>query len=269
MIALSNLAFPQDVPAAFLAGLAAAGLEGIEVAPTRIAAWDALTPDVLREHRDMLAANGLRVSSLQALLFGAEGVALLEDRVAFDRLLEHLRRVAGIAGGLGARLGVFGSPRQRSRGALAPDVAFALGAERLRLLAETCWAEDGFVLGLEPVPAAYKGDFLVTAAEALAMVQAVDHPGLRLHLDTGCVLLGGDEIGPAVHVGAAWLAHFHAAEPGLSSFAAPVADHAGAAAALRDCAYPGWISIEMLQQEDWQRAVPEALAQVRRLYAAP
>lgn len=268
MIALSNLAFPQDAPPAFLTGLARAGLAGIEVAPTRLGSWDSLTPAVVRGHRDALEGHGLRVPSLQALLFGAEGVALLGDAHAFDRMLDHLRRVAGIAAELGARVGVFGSPRQRSRGSLSPDAAFDLGTDRLRLLAEACWAEGGFVLGLEPVPAAYKGDFLTTAAEALAMVRAVDHPGLRLHLDTGCVLLGGGEIGPAVREGAPWLAHFHAAEPNLAPFAAPVADHAGAAVALRDCAYSGWISIEMLQAEDWMQAVPQAIAQVSRFYGA-
>ncbi len=265
-IALSNLAFPAAEAPRLLAALAAEGLAGVEVAPTRLGPWEAMTPAAVAAHRAELAALGLAVPSLQAILFGAEGVALLGDAAAFDRLLDHLRRVAAIGAGFGAGIAVFGSPRQRSRGALPAAEAFALGAERLRRAAELCIAEGGPALGLEPVPAAYGGDFLETAAEVLAMVRAVDHPGLRVHLDTGCVLLGGGEIGAAVRAAAPWLAHFHAAEPQLGPFAAPVADHAGAAAALAETGYAGWVSIEMREAPDWAEAVPAAFRTVRAAY---
>ena len=268
MIAVSNLAFPANAPSRFLAALVADEVCGIEVAPTRIASWDALSPVQLGDYRAMLAGHGLVVSSLQALLFQAEGVALLGDKTAFSRLLDHLRRVAGVGAGLGASVGVFGAPRQRSRGVMPAEEAFALGAGRLRQVAEACWAEGRLVLGLEPVPAVYGGDFLTTAEEVIAMVRAVDHPGLRVHLDTGCALLGGGDIGRAVTAAGPLLAHFHAAEPKLGDFSAPAADHVSAAAALCAAAYKGWISIEMLQPANWETAVLEAVALTRAVYGA-
>lgn len=268
MIALSNLAIPRDAALPLLERLAADGLRGVEVAPTRLAPWDALTPAMVQAHRAELAALGLAVPSLQAILFGVEGVALLEGEEAFERLLEHLRRVAGIAQAFGAGVAVFGSPRQRSRGALPEAEAFALGAARLRRCAEACWEEGRLALGLEPVPAAYGGDFLPTWQECLAMVETVSHPGLRLHLDTGCVRLGGGDIAEAIAAGRAVLAHFHAAEPGLAGFAAPVAAHAEAAQALRAAGYAGWVSLEMREDPDWRALVPQAVAFVRDTYEA-
>lgn len=266
MIAFSNLAFPAEEAATLLPRLASAGLKGVEVAPTRLAPWADLTPSMLAEHRAMLEGMGLSVPSLQAILFGAEGVALLGARDAFDRMLDHLRRVAAAASVLGAGVAVFGSPRQRSRGELTAEEAFPLGRDRFREAAELCWSEARLVLGLEPVPATYGGDFLASWQECLAMVQAVDHPGLRLHLDTGCVKLGGGDIAAAVAAGAPWLAHFHTAEPQLGEFAAPAMDHAAASRALATAGYGGWISIEMRQVDGWADAVPTALRFVKDCY---
>ena len=266
MIAMSNLAFPSEAIPKSLPLWKAEGLTGIEVAPTRLAPWDELTPEMLKNYRRTLEDLGLVVPSLQALLFGKDGVALLGDEASFERLVEHLRQVAGIAALLGARIMVFGSPRHRSRGNLPVPEALVLGEERLRRCAEAVHKEAGVALGLEPVPAAYGGDFLELAEDVTSMVSAVAHPGLRLHLDTGCVKLGGGDISASVHAGASWLSHFHAAEPQLGIFANPVADHVAAARALSAIEYAGWISIEMRQVDDWETAVPAALRFVRRQY---
>lgn len=266
MIAMSNLAFPSEAITRSLPLWKAEGLTGIEVAPTRLAPWDELTPEMLKHYRRTLEDWGLVVPSLQALLFGKDGVALLGDEASFERLVEHLRQVAGIAALLGARIMVFGSPRQRSRGNLPNPEALVLGEERLRKCAEAVHEEAGVALGLEPVPAAYGGDFLETAEDVTSMVRAVAHPGLRLHLDTGCVKLGGGDISASVHAGASWLSHFHAAEPQLGPFTSPVSDHRAAAKALSEVGYGGWISIEMRQVDDWKEAVPAAIRFVHRQY---
>lgn len=268
MIAMSNLAFPSEDIRRSLALWKADGLAGIEVAPTRLAPWDGLTPEILGNYRRTLEDSGLVIPSLQALLFAKEGVALLGDEESFERMVEHLRYVAGIACQLGAKIMVLGAPRQRSRGSLPMSQAIVLGEERLRKCAEAVYKEAEIALGLEPVPAAYGGDFLETAEEVTRMVRTVAHPGLRLHLDTGCVKLGGGDISAAVHAGAPWLSHFHAAEPDLGAFTNPVADHLGAALALVEIEYSAWISIEMRQVDDWEAAVPAALRFVHGKYVA-
>lgn len=266
MIALSNLAFPATAVPRSLAAWKNHGLAGVEVAPTRLAPWDELTPDTLKTYRQTLEDMGLVIPSLQALFFGVEGVALLGDEESCQRLIDHFRKVAGIAAMLGAKIMVFGSPRQRSRGDLPLPEARAMGEERFRRCAIAVHQEAGVAIGLEPVPSAYGGDFLETAEEVTNMVRAVAHPGLRLHLDTGCVKLGGGDIAAAVHSGAPLLSHFHAAEPQLGPFAAPVSDHDAAARALSDVGYSGWISIEMREVESWEEAVPTALNFVHRRY---
>lgn len=265
-LAISNLAFPEGKETEVLSGIRDAGVDGIEVAPTRIGAWADLTDTRLESYRDRLADHGLVVSSLAALLYGTDGLQLLGSRAAFEMMREHLRRVAGIGRRLGAKVGVFGSPRNRLRGELGPAAAFELGQERLALLAETVMAE-GFSLGLEPVPAVYGGDFLPVASEVIQMVRQVNHPGLRVHLDTGCVMLGGGSIAAAVAEAGTALGHFHIAEPKLGGFGAPIADHAAASVALNAAGYDGWLAIEMLEQApDLVDAVAAAIRFARSCY---
>ena len=256
-LAVSNLAIPDSATAHDLAALPQRGVAGIEVAPTRIAPWDALTPPRLAAYRGRMADAGLMVPSLQALLFGTEGLHLLRDPAAFDAMLAHLRHVARVGVALGAGIGVFGSPRNRQRGAMPAEAAWALARDRFAVLARAV-AEEGFSLGLEPVPPVYGGDFLTVADEVIRMVAEVNHPGLRVHLDTGCVLLGGDAIATAIAAAGPALGHFHVAEPKLGPFRHPQAEHAAAAAALRRAGYDRWITIEMLEQPDGAMEAVEA-----------
>lgn len=265
-LAVSNIAWPADDDAAAFSRLAALGVAGIEVAPTRIAPWAELTPPVLAGYRRRLADHGLVVSSLQAILYGCDDLRLLADAASFAALCEHIERVAGIAAALGALVMVFGAPRNRRRGDRTAAEARSLGSERLRRLGEIAGAA-GVAIGIEPVPPFYGGDFLTDWRDVLAMVRLVDHPGIRVHLDTGCVALAADSIAEAVTASRGLLAHFHAAQPGLQGFDPPAENHAEAGRSLRAGGYDGWVAIEMRQQETAPLAAVEAaVAAVRGLY---
>lgn len=238
----------------------------MELALTRLAPWNEQTPQLLKLHKSIFDDLGLVVPSLQAILFEVDGVSLLGDHHSFKRFLNHLDIVASRGVVFGARVAVLGAPRQRSRGHLSRETAFDLGIKRLSRAA-SLMDSHGMVLGLEPVPSSYGGDFLTTADEVLKMVKMVDHPGLRIHLDTGCALLGGRDIGDEIRTGATALVHFHVAEPDLGNFVAPRSDHASAAAALRAIDYNGWLSIEMRQSpRDYQTAALQAFAFVQQTY---
>jgi sugar phosphate isomerase/epimerase len=62
--------------------------------------------------------------------------------------------------------------------------------------------------------------------------------------------MAGEDVGELARENADILAHFHASEPMLSGFAEPSEGHAGAAAALREMGYVGWVAVEMRAQED-------------------
>ncbi|RVT98659.1 sugar phosphate isomerase/epimerase [Rhodovarius crocodyli] len=265
-VSLSNLAWPAEDMVEALGLLRQGGATGVEVAPTRIAPWDELRPEALTAYRHTLQEHGLAPSSLQAIFFGAPEAQLLGDETGFEAMQRHLRKVGVASRALQAPVCVFGAPRNRNRHQLAPERAMELAVQRLGILASLA-ADEGLLLAMEPVPAAYNSDFLMTWEEVVQLVRAVDHHAVRLHLDTACVTLGGGSIADAIRQGAGLLAHFHAAQPQLTDFGAPLPAHAQAGAALKDIAYAGWVCIEMLQQPDWRQAIQGALSTVAAAYA--
>jgi D-psicose/D-tagatose/L-ribulose 3-epimerase len=243
------------------------GVHGVEVAPTRIAEWHDLNETVLRDYRSRVEGAGLAVSSLQAILFGKPTALLLGDDNGFRIMLDHMSFVADIAEMLGARALVLGAPRNRSRGDRTENDALELGRERLSQLGEALQNRP-VVIGIEPVPPVYGGDFLTSARSVIDMVDSMRCTNIRVHLDTGCVKLGGDAIAEAIHAAGKKLCHFHAAEPDLGNFAVPVMDHVAASKALRDEKYEGWIAIEMRESPtDPLKAVEQAVRWVSNTYS--
>jgi sugar phosphate isomerase/epimerase len=162
-------------------------------------------------------------------------------------MADHMRRVAEVGAILGADVAVYGAPNTRLLGGLSLDAARALASQRFSELGDM-GKSCGLTIGIESIPRAYGGEFLTSAFDVIAMVRAVHHPFVRLHLDTGCVLLAGNEIDDAIREGFEWLSHFHISEPQLADFSLPRAKHDQAAAALRQCGYSQWVAIEMQAQ---------------------
>lgn len=268
-LAVSNIAWPADDDEEAFALLGKLGVEWIELAPGRIAPWDDLTPDRAKAYRRMLNDRGLKVSSLQAIYFGTSDMSLLGDEAGFQRLLNHTRRVSVTSDALGCHPGVFGAPGLKKRGNLPLDVATDLAATRLSIIADAV-SNTGFELCLEPVPAYYGADFLMSVSDILDMVERVGHPSIGLHLDVACVELGGGDIADAIALaGADRIRHFHVSEKDLSGFDAPKQDHTKAAVALTGARYERAIAIEMkAPQVNWKQALKTALTFVRRTYSA-
>ena len=265
-IGVSNLAWPAHAEPVILERIAAHGGAGVEVAPTRIAPWEELTPARLEAYRRRCANAGLCISSLQAIFYQRPDAALLGDAQGFAAMCEHLSQVAGIAYALGAKVAVFGAPKNRLRGPLAPERAMQRGAERLRILGDLA-ASGGLTLGLEPVPLIYGADFLNHASDVVEIVTLAAHPNVRAHLDTACVTLAGDDVSGAIAAAAPLLVHYHMAEPQLGAFTSPVCDHTAAGDALREAGYAGWVVIEMREPEEADAAIARAVNFARRHYA--
>jgi len=265
-LAISNLAWPAARENGMFGALARLGVAGVEVAPTRLAAWDAVTAPLLADYRARVEAAGLVVSSLQAVLFGRPELQLLGDDADFRCMLEHMRRVANIGASLGAEVLVFGAPRNRIRAEMELKRAWARARRRFRTLGEITLSA-GIIIGIEPVPAFYGGDFLTAWPDVLRLVREIDHPGVCVHLDTGCVALAGDKIDAAIIETGKLLTHFHAAQPQLDEFVDPLPDHELAATALHMTGYDRWIAIEMREQSgDPAIAAARAVQAVRKAY---
>src|SRR5207245_9931833 len=95
---------------------------------------------------------------------------------------DYLRAVVPFCGDVGGRVMIFGSPKQRWVGEeTAREQAWEWTAAAFRSVMPDA-ADRGVILCMEALPPP-ESNFILTAAEAAAMVRAVDHPHFRLILD--------------------------------------------------------------------------------------
>lgn len=264
-LSISNIAWPTDISDQVYALLADANVPGLEVAPTKLAPWHALTEEVARAEGRKIREAGLQVSSYQALYFGRPDCQLLGDAASFDAMREHTVRVATFAEHLsGGGPGVFGAPRNRQRGQLTAEDAFEFGAQRFRCLADSV-AATGFIIVLEAAPEEYGGDFLLTTAQCAAMVRAVNHPSFLLHVDTGCLAFTGESAQDIIRENYDIIAHVHLSKPKLAPIAETDAQlYVPVLTELYASGYRGWTAIEMREVDDTLIIIREAVSALHR-----
>jgi sugar phosphate isomerase/epimerase len=265
-LAVSNIAWPAGLDAAAFEFLAASGIAAIEIAPTRV--WphfQGMSPESVRVLRHVVESSGLRISSVQAILFQMPELNLFGSDEVRRGMEEHLRRCADLAAELGARCMVFGAPRNRDRGPLPEAQAFAIAAEFFARVGAYC-AQRGVYIGFEANPAEYNCNFATDSATAARLVRAVGSAGFRLHLDTACLHLAGEDTARTIRDHADILGHFHVSEPFLVGFSAPLAAHEEAATALRAVHYDQWVALEMRIGDPPLPALEQAVKFVRGVY---
>jgi D-psicose/D-tagatose/L-ribulose 3-epimerase len=244
--AVSTIAWPRDQDAAIADVLCRHGIAGIEIAPTKF--WPnplEATGAEIDDYRHSWDARGIRIVAAQALLFGKPELTLFESSETRQCTLDYLARIVRLCARLGAGTLVFGSPRNRRIGRMPRVEAYSIAVDFFSRLAETA-AREGTCIALEANPPEYGADFVTNAAEAIELVETVNHPGLRLHLDTGCMTLAGDSIRSTFDRGFAPMKHFHVSEPNLDPPTdSGTVDHKSFAEELRRRDYRGWVSLEM------------------------
>jgi D-psicose/D-tagatose/L-ribulose 3-epimerase len=267
-IAISNLAWAPDDDRAVASLLVSAGVQGVELAPSKI--WPGTPPLKVGEaerYAEWWRDRGLEVVALQGILFGRPELQLFGDPAAVQALQNHLLGMAKLAARLGARIIVLGAPGNRRRGALDLDRAIELAAAVLRTSAEVAHNE-GCALCIEPAPVQYGCDFINTAAEGATLVGAVGHPGFRLHLDSAALSLTGEIAERDLLERVRLVRHFHASEVDLQPLGTGTVDHRNVGRLLRAGGYSGWCSVEMKQVADALPAIESACAVARDAYAA-
>jgi sugar phosphate isomerase/epimerase len=246
-IAVSNIAWPTDLEDTVAMRLAQEGVRGIEIAPTKVWPVPSEVADVaIDAYRRFWESLGISIVAAQALLFGKPELALFTDAYTRGQTLAYLEGIIRLCGRLGARAMVFGSPKNRRIGSQDPAAAWQQAIDFFGRLGEIAVSE-GTAIVIEANPAEYGSDFITRATEALELVRAVQHPGFRLHLDTACMAMAGDDPEAIIRKAAGVLAHFHASEPNLAPVGQGPVDHTRFAAQLAAAHYEGWVSIEMRQ----------------------
>ncbi|MDP6539568.1 MAG: TIM barrel protein [Planctomycetota bacterium] len=246
-----------------------AGFAGLEIAPYTLADDPrSLTEQDARRLGDQVRDAGLSVVGLHWLLARPEGMHLsCADEGVRERTKEFLRHLARLCAAMGGDLLVLGSPRQRDvQPGERPADAFARAVEVCRGVCETA-GPLGVRLAIEPLAPAVT-NFLTSAAEVARLIEAVDHPACRLHLDAGAMAAEAQPAERIVADHAHLLAHVHANDPGGGGPGSGELDLGPMVRALREAGYDGWLSVEIFDSPaSPERAAGESAATLERLLA--
>jgi sugar phosphate isomerase/epimerase len=266
-LAASNIAWDPADDDEVASVLLQHGFSGVEIAPSK--RWEApadATQGEIADYRAAWEQRGLQIVAMQALLYGRPDLQLFGSPSVRRALRDHLAALVDLASGLGAAALVFGSPKNRRRGALPFGEATDIAVEFFREVGALA-AARGCVICIEPNPPAYDCDFINTTAEAVSLCEQIGHDGVRVNGDAGAMAMNGEDPLATVMNAVKWFGHFHASEPSLVEVTGGQIQKACAIALGRE-RYSRWVSIEMRPSPNARpvESVSRAAGQIARLY---
>ncbi|NEO54789.1 MAG: TIM barrel protein [Okeania sp. SIO3B5] len=270
-IAISNLAWlnkEEDLIADILPQFQ---VQGIDIALTKI--WQnplAVSLSEIKAYRSFWQNRGISLIAMQSLLYGRSELTLFESSSQREAMFNYLSKLIEIGHHLGIKILVFGSPKQRKRGNLSPEIVEEIALSFFARIGEVVQQYD-MTFCIEPNPTVYGCDFITKSQEGYELVCRVNHQGFGLHLDAAGMTLSQDSIESALTMALPKLCHFHISEPQLKVIGEGEVNHQLLAQTLKRLHYQGWTSIEMLAQSDFDNSqnVIKALKIANQYYGNP
>lgn len=222
------------------------GYRGLEIAPFTLAPRITDVPRGRRaELRRQAEDEGVPIIGLHWLLARTEGFHVTSTEESVRRATaDYLIELGRACHDLGGSLMVLGSPAQRRipPGATR-DQAFAFAADTLRR-AMPALADYGVRLCLEPL-AAEETDFLNSCAESVRLMEMVDHPDCRLHLDVKAMCSEPTPLPELIRRHGPQAGHFHANDPNRRGPGFGAVDFTPIFLELLRVGYAGFVSVEV------------------------
>ncbi|MCI0380377.1 MAG: sugar phosphate isomerase/epimerase [Gemmataceae bacterium] len=222
------------------------GYQGLEIAPYTLAPR---ITDVSASKRNLLRtaaeACGLKIIGLHWLLAKTEGLQLTSpDQAVRQRTADYLLELARCTRDLGGDLMVFGSPAQRRiPTGHTKEQATAFAVDTFRRTA-SAFVDFNVKLCLEPLSPP-EADFINTIAEAVAILQQLNHSHFALHLDVKAMSTDDAPTPDLVRRYGKQAGHFHANDANRRGPGFGATDFVPIFRALHDSGYGGWVSVEV------------------------
>ena len=226
--------------------IAAAGYDGVEIAPFTLAdAVTDLSATQREEMRRQAQDAGLEIVGLHWLFVSPKGLhATADDAAVRRRTVAYLKDLIRFCGDLGGKVMIIGSPKQRD---VLPGVPYEVAWGRfvdMIVASVDLAAERDVTLCMEALPVE-QTNFVTSLAEAIQMVEEVDHPYFQTMFDVHNACHEMEPLPELVRRYLPHMRHVHVNEmdggyPGSGDF-----DFGSILQVLRQEGYQGYVSAEV------------------------
>ncbi len=226
------------------------GYDGIEIAPFTYSQYVTDIDGKTRKEIVKCAEEaGLDVIGIHWVFVGPEGLHINHpDKELRDNAAQYLIDLAQFCGDIGGQLMIFGSPKQRNvHESLTYEQAFEYTAEVFERAMPAC-EKHGATICMEPLTH-LETNFCTSAAEAVKLIERVNHPNFQLLLDTKAMTFEEEGRPALIRKYARYLAHYHANDENLHGPGFGDVDFGPIFEALRDIDYQGYMSVEVFKFE--------------------
>jgi sugar phosphate isomerase/epimerase len=252
-----------------LAGAARLGYAGVEIAPFTLA--NSVTDISATERqamREAAARSGIAITGIHWVLVKPEGLYINHpDRSIRERTAKYFCDLVDFCAGLGGKVMVVGSPKQRN---VLPGVtreqAWDWAAATFRNAVARAEQRE-VTICFEPL-APSETNFINTAAEALQFIQQVPSPRFKLILDVKAMCSEAKPIPQVIRETWPNFAHFHANDQNLKGPGFGEVDYKPIAAALKEVGYQGYVSVEVFSFDEGAEAIAtRSLEYLKRVFS--
>lgn len=228
----------------------ALGYTGLEIAPFTLAPAEnpfvsAISKPERKRIRDLAQSLDMEILGLHWLLAKTHGFHLTtRDGSIRQKTANYFLELIELCDDLGGHLMVLGSPLQRNfPPEMSHEEAMENAAEVLKATISTL-EQKNITLAIEPLGPT-EGNFLNFAHQGRELIERINSPKVKLHLDVKAMSTEGPPIADIILQNADLLAHFHANDPNLLGPGMGNVEFEPIFAALRKIDYSGWISVEV------------------------
>ena len=168
----------------------------------------------IKQVKDAWRKQGISIYGMQSLMFGTKDLNLFGDNLVQSIMLDHLSSVCRIGDLLDARYLVFGSPKNRDCSVVEDDNREGIALDFFYRLGEIA-KHYNVTICLEPNPELYGANFLTTTQDTYDFVSKLNHPNIRMQLDTGTMLVN-QEAASVIEQVKAMIGHVHLSQKHLT-----------------------------------------------------
>ncbi len=222
------------------------GYEGVEIAPFTIAEdIGSVEESTIEEIRKLSKKVKIEIIGTHWLLVKPEGLSVSSrDKNLREKTSQYLCKLVDFTAKIEGKIMVFGSPKQRriNEGQTYKEVKEYFKEVIIPAL-EKC-EKNNVYLCIEPL-ARTETNFINKAEEAIEIIEEINHPYLKLHLDVKAMSDEKKPIPEIIENSARYLKHFHVNDKNLLGPGFGDIDYKPIIEKLKKIGYNGWLSVEV------------------------